>query len=92
MTPPAMRGLLKSGMKPFSELSFEELIEQGYVIVGGPESVRERISELRQELGFGQMMTMLAIGGMPAEMTKRNTEIFAREVIPHFRNGSTPAR
>jgi alkanesulfonate monooxygenase SsuD/methylene tetrahydromethanopterin reductase-like flavin-dependent oxidoreductase (luciferase family) len=85
MSAPAMRGLLKAGMKPYPELSFEELVEQGYVIVGGPESVRNRIGELRDELGFGQMMTMLAMGDMSAEMTRRNTEIFATEVIPHFR-------
>ncbi|MBP2365177.1 LLM class flavin-dependent oxidoreductase [Pseudonocardia parietis] len=85
MSAPAMRGLLKAGMKPYPELSFSELVELGYVIVGGPESVRNRIGELRDELGFGQMMTMLAIGDMPAEMTRRNTEIFATEVMPHFR-------
>jgi hypothetical protein len=28
---------------------------------------------------------MLAMGDMSAEMTRRNTEIFATEVIPHFR-------
>jgi alkanesulfonate monooxygenase SsuD/methylene tetrahydromethanopterin reductase-like flavin-dependent oxidoreductase (luciferase family) len=85
MSAPAMRGLLKAGMKPYPELSFEELVEQGYVIVGGPESVRNRIGELRDELGFGQMMTMLAMGDMSAEITRRNTEIFATEVMPHFR-------
>ena len=86
LTAPAMRGLLKAGMKPFSELSFEELVDQGYVIVGGPETVRNRIGELADTLGFGQMTTMLAIGDMPAELTRRNTELFATEVIPHFRS------
>lgn len=92
MTPPALRGLLKANLKPYPELSYEDLVEQGYVIVGGPESVRNRIGELRDELGFGQMMTMLAIGDMPAELVRRNTDLFADEVVPYFRSAlATPA-
>jgi alkanesulfonate monooxygenase SsuD/methylene tetrahydromethanopterin reductase-like flavin-dependent oxidoreductase (luciferase family) len=85
MSPQALRGLLRSRTGSYGETSFEELVEQGLVIVGGPESVRNRIEEFREELGFGQMMVLLAIGDMSPELTRRNTEIFASEVIPHFR-------
>lgn len=91
MSPAAMRGLLKANLKAYPELSYEELLEHGYVVVGGPEQVRNRLGELRDELGFGQLMTMLTIGGMPAEMVRRNTEIFAREVIPELKRAPLPA-
>jgi alkanesulfonate monooxygenase SsuD/methylene tetrahydromethanopterin reductase-like flavin-dependent oxidoreductase (luciferase family) len=90
MSPQALRGLLKSRTGSYGDTSFEELVEQGLVIVGGPESVRNRIEEFREELGFGQMMVLLAIGDMSAELTRRNTEIFASEVIPHFRKAAAP--
>src|ERR1700754_4246681 len=89
MSPQALRGLLKSRTGSYGDMSFEELVEQGLVIVGGPESVRNRIEEFREELGFGQMMVLLAIGDMSAELTRRNTEIFASEVIPHFRKAAS---
>ncbi|WP_433297719.1 LLM class flavin-dependent oxidoreductase [Pseudonocardia sp. CA-142604] len=91
MSPQALRGLLRSRTGSYGDTSFEELVEQGLVIVGGPESVRNRIEEFREELGFGQMMVLLAIGDMSAELTRRNTEIFASEVIPHFRKAPAPA-
>ncbi|GAA1171969.1 LLM class flavin-dependent oxidoreductase [Pseudonocardia alaniniphila] len=88
MSPQALRGLLRSRTGSYGDTSFEELVEQGLVIVGGPESVRNRIEEFREELGFGQMMVLLAIGDMSPELTRRNTEIFAGEVIPHFRKAA----
>ncbi|GAA3069936.1 LLM class flavin-dependent oxidoreductase [Pseudonocardia yunnanensis] len=88
MSPQALRGLLRSRTGSYGDTSFEDLVEQGLVIVGGPESVRNRIEEFREELGFGQMMVLLAIGDMSPELTRRNTEIFASEVIPHFRKAA----
>jgi alkanesulfonate monooxygenase SsuD/methylene tetrahydromethanopterin reductase-like flavin-dependent oxidoreductase (luciferase family) len=81
----ALRSMLAAGQKGFSGLSYDELIEQGMVIVGGPDTVRNRIGELRDQLGFGQMTLMIPIGDMSAEATRRNTELFATEVIPQFR-------
>ncbi|OLT21328.1 hypothetical protein BJF78_34320 [Pseudonocardia sp. CNS-139] len=84
-----LRGMLRTPTRSYADATVEELVEDGYAIVGGPDTVRNRIAELRDRLGFGQMMVMLAIGDMPAEMTRRNTRLFAEEVMPHFR--SSPA-
>ena len=91
MSPAAMKGIMSSGEKPYPEIPYEELIDKGYVIVGGPETVRQRIAELQGELGFGQLMSMLPIGDISAEMTRRNTDLFAQQVIPHFRPGGAHA-
>ena len=40
------------------------------------------------ELGFGKLLTMLQFGTLPAELTRRNMERFATEVMPHLRAAS----
>ncbi|MQA11753.1 MAG: LLM class flavin-dependent oxidoreductase [Pseudonocardiaceae bacterium] len=85
MTPSSMRGLLMAGMKPFPELSYEELLAEGYVVVGSPDSVTARLQELHDELGFGQLIGLFAIGDMTHEQTTRSMELFASQVMPALR-------
>jgi hypothetical protein len=37
-------------------------------------------------LRVGQLMLLMQIGSMPPELVRKNTEMFAREVMPHLRN------
>jgi hypothetical protein len=41
---------------------------------------------LREELGFGQIMGLMCIADMPHYRVVRTMELFAKEVIPHFRS------
>jgi len=36
---------------------------------------------------FGIFSALLHFGTLPHDLTRRNMELFAKEVIPHFRNG-----
>jgi alkanesulfonate monooxygenase SsuD/methylene tetrahydromethanopterin reductase-like flavin-dependent oxidoreductase (luciferase family) len=85
MSPSSMRGLLMAGMKPFSELSYEELLAQGYAVVGSPESVTSRLAELHDELGFGQLITLFGLGDISHEQMVRGMELFTSEVMPKIR-------
>jgi alkanesulfonate monooxygenase SsuD/methylene tetrahydromethanopterin reductase-like flavin-dependent oxidoreductase (luciferase family) len=85
MTPSSMRGLLMSGTKPFPELTYEELLEQGYAVVGTPATVAARLRELYEELGFGQLIGLFALGDITHEETVTSMELFAAEVIPKLR-------
>jgi alkanesulfonate monooxygenase SsuD/methylene tetrahydromethanopterin reductase-like flavin-dependent oxidoreductase (luciferase family) len=85
MTPSSMRGLLTAGMKPFPELSYEELQADGYAVVGSPSTVTARLRELHDELGFGQLIGLFAIGGLTHERTVRSMELFCAEVMPALR-------
>jgi alkanesulfonate monooxygenase SsuD/methylene tetrahydromethanopterin reductase-like flavin-dependent oxidoreductase (luciferase family) len=60
----------------------ENLNAQGVIIVGSPDTVRRRIAEAHHELGFSTFMTLLQFGSLSHDMTIRNTELFAREVLP----------
>lgn len=85
----SMRGILASGAKPFSQISYEELIEQRYVIVGSEESVTEQIGELHNELGFANLLSLLHIGSMGPERTIENMNRFATGVMPQFERSSS---
>jgi alkanesulfonate monooxygenase SsuD/methylene tetrahydromethanopterin reductase-like flavin-dependent oxidoreductase (luciferase family) len=80
-----LRRFLLAGVKPPGELSFEELDRLGYVLVGSPRTVRDRLEEIRKELGIGVFVGGGRIGDMRHEQALQSTELFAREVMPHFR-------
>ena len=65
--------------------SIDELIASGTVAVGSPKTVREQIEKMRELTGLNLVVTMLQFGVLSNEMTKRNAEMFASEVMPHLR-------
>src|SRR6267143_6425344 len=65
--------------------SMEELIESGTVVVGSPRTVRDELARLRDATGANNLVTMLQFGVLPDDLTKRNMEMFASEVMPHLR-------
>jgi alkanesulfonate monooxygenase SsuD/methylene tetrahydromethanopterin reductase-like flavin-dependent oxidoreductase (luciferase family) len=86
MTPSSMRGLLMSGSKPFSELTYEDMVAHDYAIVGSPDTVANRLGELQAELGFGQIIGLFALGDMSHERTVRSMELFSEHVMPALRS------
>ena len=69
----------------WSNMSFGELNEKGFCIVGSAETVRQRLEHSAKSLGFGVMPVLLHFGDMPHDKTIRNMEMFANEVMPHLR-------
>ncbi|MEZ5098436.1 MAG: LLM class flavin-dependent oxidoreductase [Thermoleophilia bacterium] len=86
----SMRGMMTAGIKPFGLYTYKELIDEGYAIVGTPDQVREKLTELHDLLGFGTMATLLQFGDMPHDRAIRNMELFASEIMPALR-GRVPA-
>ena len=64
--------------------SIEDLIKAGVVIVGGPETVRQKLAEYQEFAGFNTSLTKTQFGTLPADMTRSNMEAIAREVLPYF--------
>jgi alkanesulfonate monooxygenase SsuD/methylene tetrahydromethanopterin reductase-like flavin-dependent oxidoreductase (luciferase family) len=67
-------------------MTIDELIASGTVIVGSPQTVRERIERVREATGVNRLVTMLQFGVLPNDLTRRNMEMFASEVMPKLRN------
>ena len=68
------------------ELSFAEYNEKGFIIAGSPATVRQRIRELVTELRVGQLIATPHIGDLSEEIARKNTYLFAKEVIPYLRD------
>ena len=67
--------------------TIDDLMTSGTAIIGSPKTVRERIKRVREATGFNRLVTMLQFGVLPDELTRRNMEMFAAEVMPHLRRG-----
>jgi alkanesulfonate monooxygenase SsuD/methylene tetrahydromethanopterin reductase-like flavin-dependent oxidoreductase (luciferase family) len=81
----SLRKFIAAGLRPPSELSFEELERGGYVLVGSARTVLDRLKEYEKELGFGLFIGGGRIGDMPHDKASKSQELFAREVMPPLR-------
>ena len=81
---------IKALKSPFSfeqlaDLKWKDFVEQGYVIAGSPATVRDRLVEVIKEMNVGQLFSLLHFGNLSAELTRKNTELYATEVLPFLR-------
>ncbi len=67
-----------------SGLPMEKIVKRGYVIVGSPDEVAERLREVATTLNVGQLMLLLQFGNMGRDLTFHNTELFAKKVMPQL--------
>jgi len=62
----------------------EDIVEQGFLIIGSPDEVAEQLREVATELNVGQLMLLLQFGNMSRELAMHNTELFAKRVMPQI--------
>ena len=67
------------------ELKWKDFVDQGFIVAGSPETVRQQLTHVAKTLRIGHLMVLLQFGSMPPELVRKNTELFAREVLPHLR-------
>ena len=63
----------------------EGLIESGTALIGSPRTVLAGIERMRERTGFGILVALLQFGILSDDLTRRNMDIFAAEVMPHLR-------
>jgi alkanesulfonate monooxygenase SsuD/methylene tetrahydromethanopterin reductase-like flavin-dependent oxidoreductase (luciferase family) len=73
------------------EMTAENLIELGMVVAGSAATVRERLAAYSRELGVGNLIAMLQIATLPADLTEKNLRLFAKDVMPYLREQGTRA-
>lgn len=64
---------------------FEDFQERGEIIVGDPSYVTGRLEEEYEHVGgFGRLIALLQFGSLPDDLTRKNMELFADEVMPEL--------
>ena len=66
-------------------LTFEEMVDKGYIVAGTPTQVTEQLHELCTELNVGHLMALCHFGNMKPELVKYNTELVGTKVLPELR-------
>jgi alkanesulfonate monooxygenase SsuD/methylene tetrahydromethanopterin reductase-like flavin-dependent oxidoreductase (luciferase family) len=64
--------------------SWQELVEQRYVVAGSPATVRQQLEELARSLRVGHLLLGLHIGSAPRDLTQHATALCAQHVLPHL--------
>ncbi|MFZ9432729.1 MAG: LLM class flavin-dependent oxidoreductase [Burkholderiaceae bacterium] len=85
----SMIGVMKAKSAIGGKQTIDDVIDKGMFICGSPETVRQKLESYQKEIGFGHLLTMLQFGTLPAELTRKNMELFAASVMPHLRARST---
>ena len=66
--------------------NLDDLVKNGVVIVGSPNTVREKLAEYQDLAGFNTSLTKTQFGTLPDDMTRANMQAIAQEILPHFRD------
>jgi alkanesulfonate monooxygenase SsuD/methylene tetrahydromethanopterin reductase-like flavin-dependent oxidoreductase (luciferase family) len=66
--------------------TIDDVMEKGIFLCGSPATLREKLEKYQSEIGFGYLLPTMQFGTLPHELVKKSTELFAKEVIPHFRS------
>jgi alkanesulfonate monooxygenase SsuD/methylene tetrahydromethanopterin reductase-like flavin-dependent oxidoreductase (luciferase family) len=67
-------------------LTWDEYVDQGYIVGGSPERVTEQLREVIKGLRVGHLMLLLQFGNLSKEKTMRSTRLFAEKVMPNLRD------
>ncbi len=68
-----------------AEQTIDMLMEKGMFLCGSAETVAKEIEKHQKAAGFGNILLMLQFGTLPADLTKKNMEMFAEKVMPRIR-------
>jgi alkanesulfonate monooxygenase SsuD/methylene tetrahydromethanopterin reductase-like flavin-dependent oxidoreductase (luciferase family) len=74
----------KAGVRIKDYLTWDRMLENGYVIVGSPTTVAEKLHVVATSLNVGHLMLLLQFGNMTKDLARLNTGLFARHVLPEI--------
>jgi alkanesulfonate monooxygenase SsuD/methylene tetrahydromethanopterin reductase-like flavin-dependent oxidoreductase (luciferase family) len=76
-------------VEDMDQVNFEQFKDR--YIVGTPDDAIEQIAMLRDDLGMTELSCWMQLPGISGEDSERSARLFAKEVIPAFRESPVPA-
>jgi alkanesulfonate monooxygenase SsuD/methylene tetrahydromethanopterin reductase-like flavin-dependent oxidoreductase (luciferase family) len=71
-----------------AHLTLDALMDLGIVTCGSPATVRETLIARQRELGYGNLIALMQVATLPADLTEKNLRLFAGEVMPYLRTNA----
>jgi len=78
----SMRSVMQHKSGVGKQQTMPSLMEQEVVVAGSPDTVRRKLIKYQGMTGMGNLLCMLQFGSLPADLTRKSMELFAREVMP----------
>jgi alkanesulfonate monooxygenase SsuD/methylene tetrahydromethanopterin reductase-like flavin-dependent oxidoreductase (luciferase family) len=78
----SLKNVMKAKAAIFGDITLEKSIELGLVVCGSAETARRVLEDHWKRMRFGNLLVLCQFGTLPADLTRRNMELFAREVMP----------
>ena len=80
---PSLRSHFRQLAERLATINWDDLVRET-VAFGSPDTVARKIQAMRAA-GVGHLLCWMNFGGLPQDKIRRSMELFAREVMPHFR-------
>jgi alkanesulfonate monooxygenase SsuD/methylene tetrahydromethanopterin reductase-like flavin-dependent oxidoreductase (luciferase family) len=81
----SMKGVAAAKAQVTGDVTLEVSVDLGMFICGSAATVRQRLEHYWKDMRFMHLLSMLQFGTLPADLTKKSTDLFAREVMPALR-------
>ena len=87
----SLKNMMAAKASLTQEMTIEMAMEMGMIVCGSPATVRQRLEMHWQAMKFDNLLTMMHFGSLPADLTRRNMELFAQEVLPALQALKSPS-
>ena len=77
----SLKSVMKAKAAMFADITLEKSIELGLIVCGSPASARAALESYWKDMRFGNLLVLCQFGTLPADLTRKNMELFAREVM-----------
>jgi len=78
----SLKNVMKAKAAIFGDITIEKSIEMGLIVCGSPASARRALEAYWKDMRFGNLLVLCQFGTLPGDLTRKNMELFAREVMP----------
>jgi alkanesulfonate monooxygenase SsuD/methylene tetrahydromethanopterin reductase-like flavin-dependent oxidoreductase (luciferase family) len=78
----SLKNVMKAKAQMFGDVSIDQAIELGLFVCGSAQTVLNTFRNHWNEMRFGNLLVSCQFGTLPADLTRKNMELFAREVMP----------
>jgi hypothetical protein len=82
----SLKNVLKAKAAIFGDITLEKSIELGLIVCGSAATVRRAFEGYWKDMRFGNLLALCQFATLPADLTRRNMELFAREVMPALKS------